>query len=326
MAHNIYDSTFYAHRTPAWHRLGLVDETHHSAAELGDMLGLPEVYEQPIAVKYAGVYMPVHAWKAIVGVSPGRRAEVYAVVGSEYEIVTHTDFARLFDRATGSRVETMGLLGKGETLFLTAPMSTIDVKGDEVHNFLLMLNPLNGRWAVRSKVTSVRVVCMNTLMVSLGEATEHELRLTHNRRGMARMIEDWVAQLWRETTGMTEMLKEAYGALANLSLVPDQVSEALEVVYPTPDDPEPHADANIAARIENERLLAQAHQSAVLELFEGSKTRTPATIGTAWGLYNACIEFEDFGKARASKRSVVFGAGAARKERMFAHLHALTRT
>lgn len=323
MAHHIYDQRFYAYRKPAWHGLGYVSADEHTAVQAGERIGLPEIHEAPIAARADAFYMPIPGYKAIIGVTQhgGKpKATPYTVVTDRYEVVTHRQFTEMFDRATGSRVETLGLLGQGETLFFTAPISTIDVHGDEVHNYLLIINPLNGRLAVRVRTTSVRVVCQNTMLLALGQQTDRELRVKHNEGQIAPKIEDWLRATWAETAGMTALLQDAYNAMAHRQLIPDAVATALETVYPVPDEPVGLIGAAVETR-EKERQQQQGHQQAVLELFEGSRTRTRAAMGTAWGLWQAVIEYEDFMRPRANARSRVFGAGAERKQKAFVHLH-----
>ena len=326
--HNIYDQRFYTYRQPAWHGLGYVSQDEHTAVQAGEMIGLPEIYEAPIAAKADKVYMPMPGYKAIIGVtqhSGKPKATPYSVVTDRYEVVTHRQFTEMFDRATGSRVETLGLLGQGEILFFTAPISTIDVHGDEVNNFLLICNPLNGRSAIRVRTTSVRTVCHNTLLIALGQQTDRELRVKYNDGQVAQKIETWLQATWAETAGMTKVLQDAYDAIARLQLIPDSVATALETVYPVPDEPGGLIGAAAEAR-EKERQQQHGHQQSVLELFEGSRTRTPAAMGTAWGLWQAVIEYEDFMRPRANARSRVFGAGAERKQKAFVHLHNLARS
>jgi phage/plasmid-like protein (TIGR03299 family) len=327
MAHNIYDQRFYTYRQPAWHGLGYVSQDDHSAVEAGEMIGLPEIHEAPIAARADAFYMPIPGYKAIIGVTRHDgtpKATPYTVVTDRYEVVTHRQFTEMFDRATGSRVETLGLLGQGDTLFFTAPISTIDVHGDEVNNYLLIVNPLNGRLAVRVRTTSVRVVCSNTMLIALGQQTDRELRVTHSDGQIARKIEDWLRATWAEIGGMTRVLQDAYDALARRQLLPDAVATALETVYPVPGEPVGLIGAAAEAR-DKERQHQHGHQQAVLELFEGSRTRTRASMGTAWGLWQAVIEYEDFMRPRSNARSRVFGAGAERKQKAFAHLHDVAR-
>jgi hypothetical protein len=217
----------------------------------------------------------------------------------------------------------MGLLGDGETLFRTAPISTIDVRGDEVNNFLMTLNPLNGRAAIQTRTTSVRVVCANTLALALKEDTTRAFRIRHTQGKVAEQVEDWLRMTWSQTQGMTELLKGAYEAMAGLHVIPDTVAETLETVYPIPDEPEHPTDA-IRAAWEKRRETQQSHQYTVMELFEGSRTHTAATHGTAWGLWNSVVEYEDFARPRSNARSRVFGAGAERKAKAFDHLYAMT--
>ncbi len=140
---------------------------------------------------------------------------------------------------------------------------------------------------------------------------------------MAERVEDWIRMTWSQTQGMTELLKGAYEAMARMHVIPDTLAETLETVYPIPNEPE-HPTDDIRAAWEKERKAQQSHQNTVMELFEGSRTNTAATHDTAWGLWNAVVEYEDFARPRSNARSRVFGASAERKAKAFDHLYAMT--
>ena len=311
MAPNIMDNErFYSYRKPAWHRLGTVSHDAHSAREAGDIIGVPIIYERPVLIDMGnGQTLKPRHLKAIVGkVSKNgvTQSETYAVVSDRYVTISHDQFLTIFDTITHSRVETLGLLGNGSTLFLTAPMPTFDIKGDEIKNYLLMYNTLDGVSSIRCQPTSVRVVCQNTLQAAFRRTTDESSVFTgiHKSKRLAQDVAIWLQDLWNQVTGITDLLQTAYTAMANMTVRPDDLASVLEAVYPSSDD-------------EEESQTVHVHHNYIMELFEGSQTRSAATIGTAFGLYNAVVEYEDFGRKRSTPRSVMLGGAAERKREAF---------
>jgi phage/plasmid-like protein (TIGR03299 family) len=319
MAHNIFDEKIYLHRQPAWHRLGTVSQEAHSAREAGEMIGVPDVYEREITFSLTDdQHTVIPGFKAIIGVTEsedgGQNIETYSIVSDHYHTVSHQQFIELFDRITHSRVETLGLLGNGSTMFVTAPLPQFDVLGDEIYNYMLMFNSLDGNTSIRCQPTSIRVVCQNTLQASFRQ-NEHDnvYRGVHLRSDLLQRTAEWLHTTWNQATGITAMLQEAYIGMARMAISLDQIAETIEAVYPEPDGED-----------EEEKEENSIHFDSVMELFEGSKTRTTACVGTAWGLYNAVVEYEDFAKRNATPQSILIGAGAERKKTAFRTLHAMT--
>lgn len=328
MAHNIFNEKFLSVRQPAWHGLGQVVQGEISAVDAGRQIGVPAVYTRPI-VTADGIAIP--GYKAIIGQVGTGTPTPYSVVGNDYHAITHNDFLEAWDKATGgASIETIGLLGKGENLFVTTKLPTFDVRGDEVAAYLLAANILSGREADYGRITPVRVVCQNTLNLSARRFTE-EFRVVHTGDAI-RQIETWLRGVWETRQAQQQAIREAYNILAQFTLDTTGVLDVLEATYPCADRPnvdertDAGLDALAAWQSANTRQIA--HQQQVNHLFEGAGVGSDlkSAQGTGWGLWNAVVEYEDYGKARRSATSALFGAGADRKRVAFDSILSLAQS
>ena len=316
MSHNIYNEKFLSVRKPAWHNLGLVIDDEIGAVEAGERIGLPIVYTEQIQTR-SGLVIP--GYKAIVG-KDRNTVTPYSVVTEDYNEIRHADFLVAWDEATGhASIETIGLLGKGENLFVTTRLPKFDVKGDELDNYLLAANILSGRESDFGRITPVRVVCQNTLNLSARQFSE-EFRVVH-RGDSIKQIKTWLETVWKTAHAKIEAVKEAYQILADFTPNGVQVISTLLSTYQSParpeTDPRDDLDAWRDWEVANKRQIV--HRDSVLELFEGKATGSDlrAARGTGWGLWNAVVEYEDYVKPRRAASSALFGAGADRKQAAF---------
>jgi phage/plasmid-like protein (TIGR03299 family) len=322
MAHNIYNRKFISLRQPAWHGLGLVIQDEIDAVTAGEKLGLPIVYTEPVRTA-SGLEIP--DFKCIVGKEKDKAPVPFSVVSKDYTEITHADFLIAWDKATGKApIETIGLLGKGENLFVTTKMPKFDIKGDEMDSYLLAANILSGKEANFGRVTPVRVVCQNTLNLSASQFSD-QYRLLHVGDAI-KQIETWLRRVYQTAIEKQNALREAYAILADFTPSVNQVVDTLEATYPTSEKPnvDERTDEglNILAAWQKSNVRQIEHQQAVNELFEGKAVGSDlrSARGTGWGLWNAVVEYEDYGKSRRQASSALFGAGADRKTTAFTQL------
>lgn len=318
MAHNIHNEKFISLRQPAWHGLGQVINEEIGGVEAGEKLGLPIIVTRPISSD--GIHIP--GWKCIFGKEPGKPAVPYSVVSEDYHEITHADFLVAWDKATGKApIETIGLLGKGENLFVTTKLPTFDVKGDPCDSYLLAANILSGKQADFGRVTPVRVVCQNTLNLSASQFSE-EFRVIHTGESI-KQIETWLSTIWQTAKAKQEALKDAYTILANFTPNGVEVQEVVRAAYEGIEEPEvdPYTKEglDILAQWEKQKKRVVEHRENVLHLFEGQAVGADlaSARGTGWGLWNAVVEYEDYIKPRRKATSALFGAGADRKQAAF---------
>lgn len=326
MAHNIHDKKIILMRQPAWHGLGLVIQEPMNATGATLKLGIPTITTESLQTT-AGVSIP--GYKAIIGKEEGKDPVVFSVVTNEYQEISHADFAGAWDRATNKApVETIGLLGRGETLFISTKMPNFDVKGDECNNYLLAYNPLTGKDASTARITPVRVVCQNTMNQSVTNFTQ-QFKVIHTSDA-AKDIEQWLQKVWSLSVAKAEAVKEAFDILAGFRISDNEFKDLLRSdVYIDPIRPESDGEGFLdkLASWEKQRKRIEEHREEVFDLYDGKAigSDTEAFKGTAWGAWNSVVEYEDYGKSRRQASSALYGAGSDRKNAAFAELLALAR-
>lgn len=321
MAHNLFDDRFGDARQPAWHGLGQVFTEELSATAAYKKIGRYDVRLAPCIAD--GVELQRNAiLRAPTADDPETR--VFGIVGTDYTLITPDDVCSIYDEHVAKPIETIGALGHGETFFVSTYLPTLDVKGDEVENYLLIANPMTGLASAEVRVTPVRVVCQNTLVASESMAVQ-KLRIVHNAQAKQRMAE-WVAETYQFAEAAARTLRDLFEVMATTRVKTAEAQKLFDYSYPLPGKPKMTAtDKVIEQRIlwwEENVSLMQRRREGAKSLFEGMGTGmdTPAAKGTLWGAYNAVVETEDYRRTTREDSwasSAMFGERAKAKKRAF---------
>src|SRR5207245_1317584 len=124
-------------------------------------------------------------------------------------------------------------------------------------------------------------------------------------------------------------VKELFEMLANKPVKDEEVKALYTGVYPDIEIPS-FADSIIPEHIQTQRLKDLAvwerekgaqikHRETCYNLYSGDGlgSQSEAAKGTAWGVYNAVVEYEQYLKRYGQSASFLFGAGAKRVERAY---------
>lgn len=319
MAHNLFGERFGDQRGPAWHELGQVFGEPISASKAYKRLGSYEVRLAPCTADGVDLNQ-----QAILRnpTTDDPETRVFGTVGMDYHLISPDDFVSIWDERVGQPVETIGMLGYGEVMFLTTHLPTLDVKGDEVEFYLLAKNPMTGLHAAEVMTTPLRVVCQNTLIAGEARATQ-KLRIVHDEHGKARMGE-WLQEMYQEAESTAQVLKQMFDVLAGKKIKAKEAELLFEESYPYPNPPARNAPQRVVDQrlkwwSENVSLMDRRREGAQA-LFEGEGTGmdTPAAHGTLWGAYNAVVECEDYRRGKDESKiatSILFGERADSKKK-----------
>lgn len=323
MAHEIFGNRFYSHRKPAWHGLGLVLEEPLGAVDAFKRLGEYEIECRPIYVEGNG---KIASHQAVVRMTTnkGEVEKILNVVGKDFTPIGPRLTCDIFDRAVRQPVETIGALRDGAYLFITTRLPKFDVRGDEVQDYLTVVNPMDGTESAHVMRTPVRVVCMNTLR--MGQSLSLERYNLRHTKDVDQQLYEWLGGLYLKAIEQADKVKQASERLADFR--PDEVklAEMLAGIYPEPRPLRRTAPTEVLKKREEQRQYIAQHQKAHREIVarlyhgEGTGMDTPAARNTGWGLYNSVVEYEDNRWAkdpRAALESTVFGPRAAVKELAF---------
>jgi phage/plasmid-like protein (TIGR03299 family) len=282
-------AAFVSAREDAWHRLGTTVPESFSAAEGLTLAHLDyEVTKEPLYVQTPrGDTQPVPNKYATVRESPWHtdgRWDVLGVVGRDYEVVQNASTAAFLDAvvgAGGARFETMGALAGGRRMFVSmrAPQGMMIGGRDAVDLYLVADNSHDGSTAFRMAATPIRPVCWNTLTAAFSVA--RSTWWARHTSGISDRTEEAAAALGLMWSFREEMESWANSLIA-VPVSPRRLTSLLDVVVPKP----------AATATERAKETREATVSRIKGIYEGP-TQDGIT-GTAWGVYNALVEYVDW--------------------------------
>ncbi len=301
----------YAGDVP-WHGYGQeldpdadLDQWRIAAGLDWEVLEQDAYYKNPIADSGDQTFLPIGNRKVLLR---SDTQDILSTVSTKYCPVNPEqvlDFYKELIDKNGFKMHTAGCLKEGKRIWALAEVGeTTTLYGqDRIDGYLLLATSYDGTMATTARMTSVRVVCNNTLELAYGgngscvsiphssnfnpDAVKGELGLT---------AESWKAfsegaqELAERTVSKEEALRYFMSVFG--------VEEGL-----TSDDLRGRAGSQLRS---------------ILNIYENAPGQTTRSAkGTAWGLVNAVTYFQDHKSRSANKGSRVdsawFGAGAKRK-------------
>lgn len=318
MSSEILMDYFTARGDPGWHMLGTVFSRQEQVTlmEAGGRTGMNFRSElHPVFVQVDDLLLPMPSHMAIV--RPPLKGESQPVpmevVGKNYQLVSNDHLFEMFDELSKIfPVETIGVLGNGERVFIALDAGFVDVKGDPLHQYLTIYDEKTGRSATKIILTPVRVVCANTLRMSIAEATL-TVNVAHVRGNLRKL--EATAQLAMDLQHRMDATHELFGHMAVTPFSKDDFAKAVAMLYQLPPKPEDAKVINVNTDYDKLAQNQLAHRDKALELFEKFNDEQPDLASTQWGAYQAIVELEDWKKGRGTGRysSALFGERAEKK-------------
>ena len=240
MAHNLFSTRFFQNRTePAWHGLGINSDEPITATEALTRVGSYATELRPLYVEVDGEQRDTRYWQIVRLPTPDDPTHRLfgAPVGEHFELIGPEAATALWDANVRDLdnqpvpLETFGVLGKGERLFMSARLPGMTVKGDDIDTYLLYDNPLYGQ-SIGIFVVPIRVVCQNTLTAAIGQAVQTK-RVVHSS-GASGFIGQWLSQVYGSALQTVALMNEAFNALAEKPVKDVEVQWIVDTVYPMP--------------------------------------------------------------------------------------------
>lgn len=159
--------------------------------------------------------------------------KVLDIVGDDWEPVQNEEAFNFFNEycaAGDMEMHTAGSLMEGKIVWVLAKIKeSFDVlPGDQVDNFLLFTNPHRYGQSLNVRMTPIRVVCNNTLQMSLSSKSKNEVSLNHRRAFDA----DLVKQQLGIAHEKFDQYKEFAQFLANKKAKSADVIQFVNKVFP----------------------------------------------------------------------------------------------
>lgn len=277
---------------PAWHRKGTI---------------LPDKFTAEEAIKYANMgyevgLAPVYAQFSTDKNDPNRgikvdnffatyrkdTREVFGIVGNRYEVVQNIDAFSFFDNIVGEKkaiYETAGVLGKGETIFLTAKLpGNIVLPGDDlVEKYLVFSMSHDGTKPITALFTPTRVVCANTLAIAFSNGS-HKVTIKHTRSAHDRINE--AAKLMNLVHKTSDATAEILNEMVKVRINDDQLGNYIKLIFLTKDEIKRLAETGDHRKAEIPTRTIGVMEQVYDFTLKGIGQDTLTTKGTLFGAYS----------------------------------------
>jgi len=228
-----------------------------------------------------------------------------SVVSTDYKVVQPSEVMEFFRDLIadhGFQMETAGCLFGGRKFWALARCGDSFKLGgeDEVKPYLLMATSCDGSMATAAHFTSVRVVCNNTLRMSIGDdGRKANIRVPHNAQFDAGSVKSQLGIV----TDAWERFAENVERLAMLKLDRDQaidlVARNLKAEWTDKDGNELSRDQIMDSSLLLRRIIRLYDGEALGADFASAK-------GTGWGLINAVTQYFDHEAGGKTDKSRAF--------------------
>jgi len=296
MAHEIAktaagaDAMAYVGETP-WHGLGAkLDEN-------SDM----ETWAQASGLDFELDTVPVQNGNIVLNnknIVYRKDTEVgLSVVSNNYKLVQPREVLEFFaDYVEGTaKLETAGVLHDGKRYWAMAKIDgEINIAGDISKPYILLSSSCDGSLATQARLTTVRVVCNNTLsMATQGKA---DVVIRHNSVFDAGQAKLKLEGVYESLASHTAAMK----ALAQMKMSSKQANDFLAKIF------------------DNNEINLGRQPARILELFNGDALGADleSAKGTAFGLLNAFTQYSDWEAGRNQNNRLFnswFGTNSQRK-------------
>ena len=228
MAHMV-ETMAYAGELP-WHGLGTKVEADLTPAQFQTVAGLNwEVIKEPLMTP-SGV--KVKNKEALVRSSDGT---VLDVVGTNWNPVQNSEAFEFFHEyvmAGDMEMHTAGSLKDGQIVWaLAKTKESFELfNGDLTENYFLFTNPHQFGKSINIRMTPIRVVCNNTLTLSLSQNSDHMVTVNHRTAFDADAVKEQMG-IAREKM---EQYKSMAAFLGSKRYTAENVIQYFNTVFGTP--------------------------------------------------------------------------------------------
>lgn len=299
MAHQV-ETMAYAGEVP-WHGLG--------KQVLPDLSPEQMLYEAGLdwSVEKVPAFAEVNGEKVAVGKSALVRSsdsKVLDVVGDDWNPVQNAEaFGFFADFVSEGNMEmhTAGSLKGGQMVWALAKVKdeSFELFGDDrVDSYLLFSNPHMYGKSIDVRFTPIRVVCNNTLTLSLGSGSKNSVKVSHRTQFDAEQV--------KETMGIASsklnQYKEMSQFIASKRFTEDSKIEYLEKLFPVLG--------------EAKRKQRSKGAQGVLDILD-TQPGAEYGEGTFWQLFNGVTYYVDheMGRNADNRMSAAwFGSGVKKKQ------------
>jgi len=301
---HMVETMAYTNEVP-WHGLGVRVDKAPNVTEMMRLAKLNwKVTKEPLFVK--GKTDGFEEIADAMALTRSSDHKILDVVGAKYVPTQNHEafeFFNEFVHAGSATMETAGSLRGGKMVWGLANLkSSFKLEGkDEVKGYRLVGCPHQQGKSLVIKVTTVRVVCMNTLRLAMNTKTGNEFRMIHRKTFNKQMVEQAKVALGIAREQMKKF-EELARHLKKMKVTKQRAFETFCLVY-APGEKFTMDDAPVTVK----RLM---------DVYEKAPGADP---GTGWGVLNAVTYYADHVASRTPDKRLTnawFGKTAGHKDRV----------
>lgn len=330
MSHNIGEMFYYGELP--WHTLGNKLDHPANLSEALKAGGLDWEVDTVPLVPAGEPHTEISHRVAVVRKDrePGEPGRVVGVVHPGFQPLQNRRGAMMFDAllGQGERVyHTGGYLKNGEVIWLMAKLpGAIRVRGDDVlETYLLFTNSHDGSVAIDIRLTTIRVVCQNTLSMALHQKNTagKVFRRAHN--GSYDLLKAESKEFFDFTTRQCKEAEVLFSALAAKPCGTADFEAFLKKLMPDPAKPATTRTNPSVLRAYETRLetIKTTREDILSVHVEGIPERSiPPAESTWWGALNTITGWVDHVQHTDSDRyaHVLLGSGDRLKSTALARI------
>jgi phage/plasmid-like protein (TIGR03299 family) len=280
---NGYTEMAFVGATP-WHGLGQELEQNASIEQWRVAAGMDwSIEKSPVCYMPHGFYGDVSNFPKQNVLYRSDNYEPLSVVSDRYQVVQPAEVLEFFRdlvEQSGFRLHTAGTLFGGKRLWALAETGKFGevTQGDGIGGFLLLSTSADKSLATTARFTSVRVVCNNTLALSL-QNSAHSVSFTHARKFDHELMKSKLGVAVASFDSFMEMAKH----LERQRITTAQADNFIKRILFTADQLE-----NTDLNLEKNRPY-----NKILDLFKGEAKGADIVGDTKWALLNSVTEYFD---------------------------------
>ena len=245
-----------------------------------------------------------------------------SIMGNRYQVHQPREILEFFRDISSEAnftLDTAGVLGNGATYWALASNGNSQNVGtalqpDRIKPYLLLATACDGSMATTASFTTVRVVCQNTLNISLSRDKSDTVKIRHSSTFDGAHIR---AQLGLSSHNFDQF----YDAVDNLASTRLTDSDFMHrFLLPVLD-----IESVALSDLEKDRKQTYDKVFSIADLYvkSGKGSTLTSAKNTAWGAVNAVTEYVDHMQRGHSENnrvnSMLFGAGDKLKSKAFQH-------
>jgi phage/plasmid-like protein (TIGR03299 family) len=305
MAHQV-ETMAYAGETP-WHGLGVPVTNDLTPAQMMEKAGVDwTVHECESFVEFNGDRIPT-GQKALVRSTDSK---VLTNVGENWNPVQNEQAFEFFSEyvfAGDMEMHTAGSLRDGQMVWALAKVKdSFDLfGGDTVESYLLFSNPHQYGKSIDVRFTPIRVVCNNTLSLSLSMQAERQVKVGHRVEFNPGEVKEALGIASEKLATYREMAEY----LGSKKFSMDKLIEYYNTVYPRTSD----------KRVQDKKLSVETLSRNAKQCLDVLETQPGAEFaeGSWWQAYNSVTFVTDHIQGRNADNRLYsswFGGNQARKK------------